>query len=84
MRVVPMERNTIRRCAALVEENHLEYGTHRVECRNNATAWVETIWRAARRTASLSGDTTARFTRRDAACDAHATAAVARVEMLTK
>lgn len=84
MKVVPMERNTIRRCAALVWENHPEYGTHRVECRNNATAWVETIWRSAKRTGSLNGDITARFTRRDAACDAHATAAVARVELLTK
>lgn len=84
MKVVPMERNTIRRCAALVWENHPEYGTHRVECRNTATSWVETIWRAAKRTGSLNGDITARFTRRDAACDAHATAAVARVELLTK
>lgn len=84
MRIVPMERNTIRRCAAMVEENHPEYGTHRVDCRNNATAWAETAWVAARRTASLNGSSTARFTRRDAVCDAHATAIVARVEMLTK
>jgi hypothetical protein len=84
MKVVPMERNTIRRCAALVDENHPEFGTHRVECRNSATAWVETAWVSARRVASLNGSTTARFTRRDAVCDAHATAAVARVELLTK
>lgn len=84
MKITPMERNTIRPCAALVWENHPESGAHQVKCRNSATAWVETIWRAARRTASLNGDTTARFTRRDAACDAHAAAAVARVEMLNR
>ena len=84
MRITPMERNTIRRCAALVEENHPEFGSHRVDCRNAATSWVETIWRAAKRTGSLNGDTTARFTRRDAACDAHAEMAQRRVEMLTR
>jgi hypothetical protein len=84
MRITPMERNTIRRCAAIVWENHPEEGLHPVQCRSDAAAWVETIWRAAKRTGSLNGDITARFTRRDAACDAHAAAAVARVEMLTK
>ena len=84
MKVITMERNEIRRCAAIVWENHPEMGTHPVQCRNNATAWVETIWTAARRVSSLNGSSVARFTRRNAACDAHAEMAQRRVEMLVK
>jgi hypothetical protein len=79
-----MERNTIRRCAAIVWENHPEEGLHPVQCRSDAAAWVETVWRAARRVSSLNGSTVARFTQKRAACDAHAALAMARVEMLTK
>jgi hypothetical protein len=78
MKITPMDRNTIRRCAALVEENHPEFGTHRVECRNSATAWVETQWSGARRVADISGSNTARFTARRAVCSQHAAIVAAR------
>jgi hypothetical protein len=84
MKITPMERNDIRRCAAIVWENHPEEGLEAVQCRNNATSWVETIWHAARRYSSLDGATIARFTKKNAACDAHATAARARVDLLTR
>jgi len=84
MKIVAMERNTIRRCAAIVWENHPEFGTHPVQCRNGATSWVETVWTAARRVSSLNGATNAKFTRRVESCDAHAEMAQRRVELLTK
>ena len=71
MRISPMEQNAIRRCAA-------------IQCDNNATAWVETIWTAARRVSSLNGSRVARFTKKYAACDAHAEMAQRRVEMLNR
>ena len=84
MTITPMERNEIRRCAAILWENHTEEGLYAVQCRNNATSWVQTIWTAARRVSSLNGSTVARFTKKNAACDAHAEMAQRRVEMLTK
>ena len=84
MKITPMEQNTIRRCEAVAMVRHEAFGKHPQQCRNDATAWVETIWHAARRVSSLNGSAVARFTKKHAACEAHATAAVARVELLTK
>ena len=84
MRIVPMERNAIRRCEAVAMVRHEAFGKHPQQCRNDATSWVETIWTAARRVSSLNGSGIARFSKRNAACDAHAEAAMRRVELLVK
>jgi hypothetical protein len=84
MKISPMERNTIRRCEAVAMVRHEAFGKHPQQCRNDATAWVDTSWHAAKRTASLNGSAITRFVKRHAACDAHATAAVARVELLSR
>jgi hypothetical protein len=67
MKVVPMERNTIRRCEA-VKRGSAWFD----RCSRDATAWVETQWSGARRVADISGSNTARFTARRAVCSQHA------------
>ena len=84
MKVITMNENETRQCEAQMLVRHEAFGKTPQRCQNTATAWVETAWVAAKRTASLNGSAITRFAKRNAACDAHATAAVARVELLTR
>ena len=75
--IVAMERNTIRRCEAIVWVNDPEAGLAAEGCETHATSWVVSPWSATRRVADISGSRAARFVQRRAVCDRHAAIAAA-------
>ena len=84
MRITKLAAQQPRNCSAVVMVRHEAFGKTPRTCGAEASWIVETAWVAAKRTASLDGSAVARFTRQDAACDAHAALAQARVELLNK
>ena len=84
MRITKLPEQQPRVCGAVVMVRHEAFGKTPRTCGASASWIVETAWHAAKRTASLDGSAITRFTRQDAACDAHAALAAARVEMLNK
>ena len=84
MRITKLPEQQPRNCEAVVMVRHEAFGKTPRRCQSVATWSVESEWRAAKRVASLNGSSVARFTKKHAACDAHAALAQSRVELLNK